>query len=67
MLEKAYERKYRAISKRKDDSFGERRLGSLVKMAVISEVMSKKESYSQYEDAYKSLQFHFVGMKKNRV
>lgn len=36
MLERAYERKYKAISKRKDDNFGERRLGCLIKMAVIS-------------------------------
>lgn len=48
-LEKAYERKYRAINKRKEDSFGERRLGCLIKMAIISEIISKKDSYTQYD------------------
>lgn len=67
MLDKAYERKYKAISKRKDESFGEARLGCLIKMAVISEIISKKDSYGQYDEAYRSLHFRFVESMKNKV
>lgn len=36
LLDKAYDRKYRSISKRKEQSFGERRLGCIIKMAVVT-------------------------------
>lgn len=36
MLDKAYERKYRSIAKRKEESLGERKLGCAIKMAIIS-------------------------------
>ncbi len=59
-LEKNYENKYKKIEKRKEESFQERRLGCLVKMAILAEVLSKKDEKEKYIETYKALRGRFT-------
>lgn len=58
-LEKNYENKYKKIQKRWEESFSERKLGCVVKMAILSEMLSKKEEKNKYLETYSYLKKRF--------